>query len=433
MKNKKIKLFMILSVLIIVFLISVLSLNIVSTQALLKEEYNQYTIDSFDRSAWYWTTTEVVSTDSTGESDRPSLATDSVGTVHIAWQDVTDYDGSEADMDIFYKRWDSSSSAWTTTEVVSTESTGHSYNPSLAVDTLGNVHIAWQDATDYAGAGTEYDIFYKRWDSSSSAWTTTEVVSTESTDESYYPSLAIDSAENVHIAWYDWIDFDSRDIFYKRWDSSSSAWTTTEVVSTESTGNSYNPSLATDVAGNVHIGWYDETNYDSSGTDNDIFYKCWNDSISTWTTTEVVSTESTGHSYRPSLATDATGTIHITWYDWTDYDGAGGTEPDIFYKRWDVSTSVWTTTEVVSTESTGHSYIPSLVVDDEENVYIGWYDGTNYEGSGTDMDIFYNRWDDSTSTWSTTEVVSTESTGTSFLPSLAIDSAGTVHIYDGER
>ena len=292
MKKIKTKLYMSLSVLIIIFLISTISLNIVSTNALLEQKHTQYTSDSFDRSAWKWSTTEVVSTESTDPSISSSLAIDTLGNIHITWEDWTDYAGSGTDSDIFYKRWDPSSSSRTTTEVVSTESTDHSYRPSIAVDNDGNVHITWRDYTNYAGSGTDYDIFYKRWDPSSSSWTTTEIVSTESTADSYSPSLAVDTAGNVHIAWYDYSNYDGSgtdsDIFYKRWDTSSSSWTTTEVVSTESTGNSLITSLAVDSNGNIHIAWRDGTDYASCGTDSDIFYKRWDASTSTWTTTELV-------------------------------------------------------------------------------------------------------------------------------------------------
>ena len=107
-----------------------------------------------------WTVTEVVSTESTGDSYVPSLAVDSGGTVHIAWYDITDYDGSGADRDIFYKRF-VPGTGWTTTDVVSTESTGISRYPCLAVGSDGTVHIAWEDITDYDGSGADRDIFYK--------------------------------------------------------------------------------------------------------------------------------------------------------------------------------------------------------------------------------------------------------------------------------
>ena len=420
-----------LSVLIISFLISTSSLNINSTQALVDENHNHYTIDSFVQSTWKWNITEVVSTECIDFSGYPSLAVDSAGNIHIAWEDETDYTGAGTDRDIFYKRWNSSSSSWTIIEVVSTESTDNSFYPSLAVDSTGNVHIAWSDYTNYAGAGTNCDSFYKRWDASTSSWTTTEVVSTESTADSWLPSLAVDSAGHVHIAWSDGTAYagsgTDRDIFYKRFDATSSSWTTTEVVSTESTSDSYLPSLTVDSAGTVHIAWEDFTIYAGSGIDNDIFYKRWDSSTSSWTTTEVVSTESTDASSNPSLATDTLGNVHVAWYDGTAYAGSD-LDMDIFYKRWDASTSSWTTTEVVSTESAGHSNYPSLATDFAGKVHIAWMDLTNYADAGTDIDIFYKRWDSSSSSWTTPEVVSTESTSGSWYPSLAVDSAEHVYI-----
>lgn len=45
--------------------------------------------------------------------------------------------------------------------MVSTVSTGNFEYPSIVVDASGNVHVAWHDSTDYAGAGSDADIFYK--------------------------------------------------------------------------------------------------------------------------------------------------------------------------------------------------------------------------------------------------------------------------------
>ena len=334
MKNKKKILCMSLSVLIIGFLIGASALNTLITKAVVEEESNQHAIDSLYSSTWKWSTTKIVSTESIQDSYEPSLAADSSGNVHVVWHDWTDYAGNGTDFDIFYKRWNASSSVWTTTEVISTESSDHSFYPSLAVDSVGNVHITWADKTDYSGAGTDWDIFYKRWDSSSTTWTTTEVISTESTNGSSVPSFAVDLAGNIHITWFDLTDYagagTDRDVFYKRWNASSSVWTTTEVVSTVGTNHSEWPSLAVDFAGNVHIAWHDTSDGIYAGTDSEIFYKRWNASSSVWTTTEVISTEST-LSYIPSLAVDFAGNVHITWFDLTDYAGAG-IDYDIFYK-----------------------------------------------------------------------------------------------------
>jgi len=50
--------------------------------------------------------------------------------------------------------------------VVSTESTEESWSPSLDIASSGTVHVAWWDSTNYydpnsGSCGSDYDIFYK--------------------------------------------------------------------------------------------------------------------------------------------------------------------------------------------------------------------------------------------------------------------------------
>ncbi len=432
MKNKKKKLFMSLSILIMFFLVSSSSLNNPSSKALLEKEQNQYKLDSFDRSTWKWNTTEVVSTELIWNSAYPSIAVDTFENVHVAWIDWTDYAGSGTDSDIFYRCWNATTNSWEPIVVVSTESSDTSLKTSIAADSAGNVHIAWEDITDYDSCGTDRDIFYKRWEASNASWTTTEVLSTESTNQSREPSLAVDTLGNIHIVWDDETDIAgagnfNTDIFYKRWNASSTIWTTTEVVSAESVSNSWKPSLDTDSKGNVHVAWHEYTNYAGSGYDNDIFYKYWNSSSTSWIITEVASTESTGDSYFSSLAVDSLGNVQLTWQDSTNLAGAG-TDRDIFYKYRDFLTSSWTTTEIVSTESANDSSHPSIVIDSAGDVHIAWHDDTNLEGSGVDRDVFYKNWTSLSSIGTYNEIISKESTEHSEYPSLAVDSVGIVHI-----
>jgi ribosomal protein L31 len=433
LRTKKNKLILALSILVIVSLIISFPFSTIKTKALLEDKQNFYNRDSFETIVRKWSITDVVSTESTGYSYYPSIATDDLGNVHVVWTDETDYLSAGGDYDIFYKLWNATSSSWTTTEVVSTESTADSEFPSIATDSSGDLHIAWHDDTNYDSSGSDQDIFYKSWDKSTNTWSTTEVVSTESTAASGYCSISIDILDNVHITWQDNSNYDSsgsdQDIFYKRWDTSSLSWTTTEVVSTESTSTSRDPSVSTDASGCMHVAWSDITDYSGSGGDFDIFYKRWDTSSSSWTTTEVVSTESTGSSSYPSIACDAIGNAYIVWFDLTNYSGSG-TDQDVFYKSWDKTESSWTTTEVVSTESTSTSgyFNCAIAVDMKGNIHIAWYDETNYAGSDIDRDIFYKRWNSNTFSWTISEVVSTESYMDSYYPSIVVDSAGNMFI-----
>jgi len=95
------------------------------------------------------------------------------------------------------------------------------WNPSLAVGLDGTVHVAWEDYTTLPpDADPNYDIFYKKY-VPGTGWTTTQVVSTESTLSAYYPSLAVGLDGTVHVAWRDYTtlppDADAAtDIFYKK-------------------------------------------------------------------------------------------------------------------------------------------------------------------------------------------------------------------------
>jgi hypothetical protein len=373
-----------------------------------------------------WVVTKVISTVCNDTSGRPSMAVDSNGNIHIAWHDYTiGYGGSGNDRDIFYRKYEVGA-GWTSIQVVSTESDRHSYWPSVAVDTSGDVHIAWLDTSNYNGAGYDRDIFYKRYEVGS-GWTTTEVVSTESSDESYMPTLDADSSGNVHVAWYEPTDYGGSgpdtDVYYKRYEVGS-GWTSTELVSTESTSGSYYPSLGVDSTGDAHISWYDFTDYGGAGSHEDVFYKRY-EIGSGWTTTEVVSTESTSAARFPSLAIDTNDDIHIAWEDFTAYGGSGS-DCDIFYKQYEAGVG-WTTSEVVSTESSNGSAYPSLDIDSSGNKYVAWHDSTSYYGCGSDYDVFYKKYDVD-SGWGTTEVVSTESTLSSLYPCIAVEYFGQVHV-----
>jgi hypothetical protein len=253
----------------------------------------------------------------------------------------------------------------------------------LIVDHNRFVHITWHDFTDYAGSGTDADIFYK-YKTSGGSWSTTEVVSTESTEESGFPSLIVDSSELVHVTWQDHTDYGGAggdwDIFYK-YKTSSGSWSPSEVVSTESKYLSEFPSLKVDSDDVVHVVWMDKSSYGGSSYDLDIFYKYRTNSDS-WSITEVVSTESTNYSYYPSLSVDSSDIVHITWYDYTDYDGSG-IDADIFYKNKNVENQP-PKAPLIYGENSGkigkeYEYEFTATDPDNDNIaeyIINWGDGT---------------------------------------------------------
>lgn len=399
--------------------------------AIQEENSSNFNLEYNDFSTWRWSDLELVSSESIDVSSAPSFAIDSYDQVHVVWKDISGLGGSSEEIYYKYRR---PGLGWSTTEVISTEGTGFCTLPDIAIDLYDNVHVVWQDQSNYGGAGADYDIFYKMWNASISSWTTTKVVSEESDQNSHHPEIVIDLFQNIHVVWEDYSDYDGSglewDIFYKRW-GPLSGWTLTEVVSQESLGFSLSPSMDVDKKGNVHVAWNDGTDYLGSGTDNDIFYKYWNVVSQSWTVAEVISPESDFDSTYPVLKVDSVGNLHVSWRDISDYLWAE-VGYDIFYKSFKQGTG-WTNSEIVSTETTDDSHNPDLAVNDLGQVFVAWTDETDFGSNGIDTDTFFKIRDPVLEGWHSFQILSKESTSDSYSPRLELDRYGNLHMvwFDG--
>ncbi|GAB4330845.1 MAG: hypothetical protein Kow0069_38460 [Promethearchaeota archaeon] len=329
---------------------------------------------------------------STGSSYEPSLAVDADGNVHVAWHDYSWILSSGTDPDVFYKNFTVSTGRWSDVELVSAESTGQSFSPSLAVDAAGALHVAWRDQTDHEGAGTDYDVFYRN-RTAGGGWGSLVVVTAESTLDCQKPSLAVDSSGTSHLVWHDSTPLNGSgsdaDVYYRNV-TSSGALGPLLLLTPESGSSSFYPKLALDeTAGvTVHVAWYDYSPTNGSSTEPDVFYRnvtAWDGSLGPLT---LISTESTGNSQEVALAEGGGGDLHFAWRDYTDLQGCGA-DPDVFYAAFSPSTGSLQPLEVASTESTDESVGPSLAVDPSGVVHLAWVDKTDHAGAGTDQDVFY--------------------------------------------
>jgi hypothetical protein len=157
-------------------------------------------------------------------------------------------------------------------EVVSTESSWDSNNPDIEVDSNGDVHIL--SAEFYWEDPQIWDVSYKMKPSGGS-WTSAEVLSLWGMGF-FLHNLIVESDGTCHVAWNemnietDWMF----DVFYRAKPCGGS-WTGAELVSTEGDEwtDSVNPNIAVDSLGIVHVVWSDDFDYDGSGEDFDVFYK----------------------------------------------------------------------------------------------------------------------------------------------------------------
>ena len=367
----------------------------------------------------------VISSESLSFSIQPDLAIDSYGNLHAVWYDYTDFGGSGTDKDIFYKKREATTGIWSTTEIVSTESSNSSETPKIYVDPSDNIHVIWNDYTMYNGAGADSDIFYKKKDATTGIWSPTELVSAESTETSSSPSFVVDQSGYVYVVWMDDTNYASCgndwDIFFK-FRRTTGVWILTQIVSTESNIDSNSPSLKIDSNRNLHLAWMD--NLDTGG-DIDIYYRTRDIFTGEWTEIEIISEESNDFSLYPSLTVDINDNLHVVWQDREDYNLAGS-DTDIFYKRKESSTKVWTTAEVISTESINTSESADIWVTPSGGVHVAWKDRTPLGELDIDSDIFYKYLAPSVEDWSATHIISAELPSVS--PSLVGDIAGNIHL-----
>ncbi len=373
---------------------------------------------------WGWTPTERVSTESLDYSREPVLAVDRAGHVHVAWHDYTDYNGSGTDVDVFYKRWNATTGKWTLTEVISSESTGNSGIPTIALDPSGHVHIAWQDSTNYSNCGTDLDIFYKRWNVTTGLWTQTKVITEGESRKSFDPKIATDLAGNIHLAYVQ--EYRSNSYYfpylmrveYRQWNSTTDTWSPPE----DATSSGFYigilpPSIGVDRFGNVHVVYSDG----STSASTCIYYACRNAKTGTWNLPERISEGydlRISECYDPILTVDSSGNIYVIW------ERVSNNFWDVLYTSWNVTTRSWTQIQKISTDNSQFSLNPTIAADDFGNIHLAWSDGNDY----FKRNIVYKCWNATTGSWTLIEVISTESKCISAHTAIAVDSNGYPHI-----
>jgi hypothetical protein len=387
----------------------------------------QSNLKNRDNHLWYQT--EVVSFESTGGCDNPSLIISSDETIHIFWSDVTlNYSGSGNDEDIFYK-FKPKGGDWSNAEVVSTESNRKSFSPSLVLDSEGIIHIVWYDISDLSG-GSDYNpkLFYK-YKSLDGNWSETEIISSEADNDMWDSDrtyIMIDDYDTLHVIWLDDYWYQSKcDIAYS-YKIKNGNWSPKERATFDSTNVSFWASAVVEPDGTVHVAWNEEyaftqamLHYKNRTTDgvwseaeemqpmgprrhsrlaveNDgtlhivygegagaIFYNC-KPKGGSWGNRKYISYPNRRFSTDPVIAVDDFGNVHVAWEEFYPYHGNNAVYR---YKR---VNGEWTTFwEIVNSETGGRIWDVAIDTDNEGIIHFAWRDDANYQGSGSDVDVLY--------------------------------------------
>lgn len=185
--------------------------------------------------------------------------------------------------------------------------------PAVSADTAGNLHVVWEENTTNG-----FEVFYKKSSDIGATWTANKRL-TWNTGSSLYPVISAGSSGHLHVAWEDNTP-GNKEVYYRQSTDGGVTWNPSKRLTSSSVDSSV-PALAADSLGNPHIVWQESTPGNT-----EIFYRKSTDQGSTWAPVERL-TWTSGNSDEPSIAVDAAGNIHVVWSDNTP----GNLE--IYYKK----------------------------------------------------------------------------------------------------
>lgn len=347
-------------------------------------------------SAQTWSTAKRL-TYNTGTSYYPATATDSSNNIHVVWHDQSPIDGDE----IFYKKSTDGGTTWSAAYRL-TYNYAPSYNPVIAIDSADTIHVVWYDH----GPGN-YEIFYKKSSTGGASWSAAKRL-TYSTGTSRFPVIATDSSNNIHLVWSD-VTPGNYEIFYKKGTNGGMTWSVAYRL-TYNSGGSNRPAIAVDTHDNIHVVWDDE-----SPGNFEIFYKKSTDGGTTWPAAYRL-TYSSGDSNNPDIAVISYTHINVVWKD----NSSGNFE--IYFKMSGNGGVNWEGAKR-TTYSSGDSFEPVIATDSSNNLHVVWEDNSpgNYE-------MFYKKGTAGGAAWSAAHRL-TYTAGWSNQAAITVDSTSNIHFF----
>jgi len=337
-------------------------------------------------------------TTDSADSERPAIAVDTNNNVHITWHDERD-----GNKEIYYTKLDNNGNTLVDDTRVTTDSAG-SWYPAIAMDTNNNVHITWYDKRDLY-----IEIYYTKLDNNGNTLVNDTRVTSHSAGSVGSPTIAVDTNNNIHITWKDWRDGND-EIYYTKLDNNGNTLVNDTRVTTDSAASAC-PAIAVDTNNNVHITWEDW----GVGSP-EIYYTKLDNNGNTLVDATRLTSDSPGSQY-PKIAMDTNNNVHITWCDSRD-----GTWPEIYYTKLDNNGNTLVNDTRVTTDSAA-SACPAIAMDTNNNVHITWYDDRDgpYE-------IYYTKLDNNGNKLVDDTCLTTDSAAASAHPAIAVDTTNNVHI-----
>ncbi|KPL15979.1 hypothetical protein AMJ74_00010 [candidate division WOR_3 bacterium SM1_77] len=320
-------------------------------------------------------------------------------TIHVVWWET--YQNPQHHEEVFSKRSLDGGDNWEAETILSVEDSIHGVGPNIAV-WQNSVHVTWNEM--YA---SYYAICYKKSTDGGTTWYATDTLRKEGIGGWGAHWIAAKDS-NVYVVYI----YEDGTLNFTKSTDNGETWSNHQII-----GNGgARPRICT------------FPNIDSSlvvSVNNTIFNRevyCYlsTDVGATWSDSIVISDFDTISSQRPAMATDDSGGIHITWYDYkySPYPWTG----DIFYRASRDSGNSWQNIDSLTVTHRAHA---CDILAENSNVHVVWQDDRH--DFDENFEIYYRMSSDLGQTWEQ-EVRLTDTLGHSRAPALTCDSQY-VHLF----
>lgn len=240
--------------------------------------------------------------------------------VHVVWEDNT-----SGNKEIYYKK-----GTYTLTKPIGTFgwssqkrltwNAGYSSGPKIAVDSNNHIHVFWYD-----NSSGNLEIYYKKSTDEGDNWSALHRL-TWTSDYSTEHDVTIDSADKIHIVWYDGPS-GNMSLYYKKSTDGGSTWSAPTRVMWNS-ADAPGTSIAVDSSDTLHVLYIDK----HTGTD-EVYYKKSTNGGLNWSAPEQLTWNSPGQNFNPNIIVDNSDGLHASWDGPLIFPGNTGYTHEIFYKN----------------------------------------------------------------------------------------------------
>lgn len=188
------------------------------------------------------------------------------------------------------------------------------YSPQIYVDHENTVHTSWTSSHESDYIAQKSSLKYTQKPINSTKWSDCKTLYTPTAYNYQDAEFTVDKEENLHLVWGENIK-DAR-VYYRYWNASKKKWNPIEIISDFEEPMSYEPRILVDDNFNVHLVWFEQSNYSGEGYDN-LLYRCRNATHGTWQPIEILTFENSSSitKTRPSITSDNDNNIAIAWIE----------------------------------------------------------------------------------------------------------------------